>query len=312
MEPIDIKVLSVNISEQKGTIKHPVETIELTANGIPGDAHAGSWHRQISLLGDESVQKFSKMAGRSISFGEFAENITTQGMELYHCKPLDMLISDEVSLQVTQIGKECHGHSCAIFREVGNCVMPKEGIFARVIRPGMLKPGDILRYYPKLFKIRLITLSDRASSGEYDDRSGPAIEGILRQFFENLHYDITIDYSVIPDDDEMLDKAMKMAREQNFDFVFTTGGTGIGPKDITVEVVKQHLDKEIPGIMDMIRLKFGADKPNALISRSVAGVMGNSIVYTLPGSLKAVQEYMGEITKTMMHLVFMMHSIDNH
>lgn len=312
MHTIDIKVLSVNISLEKGIKKHPVESVELTKNGIPSDAHAGSWHRQISLLGNESFERFSKKAGRSIDFGEFAENITTEGMELFKCRPLDMLVSDDISLEVTQIGKECHGHSCAIFKEVGNCVMPKEGIFARVIKPGTMKAGHVLKYHQKVFRIKLITLSDRVSNGEYDDRSGPTIEGLLQSYFENQHYPVVIDYQVIPDNKQQLEQELKEATNKNYDFIFTTGGTGIGPNDITIDVVKKHLDKELPGIMDMIRIKYGAEKPNALISRSVAGVMGSTIVYTLPGSVKAVQEYMTEITKTMMHLVYMLHSIDVH
>jgi molybdenum cofactor synthesis domain-containing protein len=94
--------------------------------------------------------------------------------------------------------------------------------------------------------------------------------------------------------------------------VITTGGTGVGPRDITPEVVKELLDKEIPGIMEMIRMKYGAEKPNALLSRGVAGLMGNAFVYTLPGSVKAVNEYMSEITKTLKHLYLMRMGIDSH
>jgi len=306
-----IKVLSTNISVKKGTVKKPVPQIELNDRGVQSDAHAGKWHRQVSMLGVESFNKFSIEAGRQIEFGEFAENITTEGMEIFKTAPLDRFLNADIELEVTQIGKKCHGDSCAIFREVGNCVMPKEGIFVRVIRGGKLKSGDVLEYHPNIFKTLIITLSDRASSGEYEDKSGPALRGHLETFFHmsNFHYEIH--QEVIPDDEEKLHQLVSEAKD-TYDFVFTTGGTGIGPRDITVDVVKPLLSKEIPGIMDMIRMKYGMEKPNALISRSVAGIMGQTMIFTLPGSVKAVNEYMTEITKVLKHLVLMLHGIDAH
>ena len=142
------KVLSVNISEKKGTIKLPVNEIIVDKKGIKGDAHSGDWHRQVSLLGKESFDKFSKTAGREIKYGEFAENITTEGFELTKVSLSDRFKIGNVELEVTQIGKECHGNSCAIFRETGDCVMPKEGIFCKVISPGKIKKGDAIFYNP--------------------------------------------------------------------------------------------------------------------------------------------------------------------
>ena len=144
-----IKVVSVNISREKGTIKTPVPEIVLTGMGVDGDAHAGDWHRQVSLLAVESVKKWGEQAGREVAFGEFAENITTEGIVLYETNPGDRLLIGEVELEVTQIGKKCHGTGCAIFREVGNCVMPKEGIFAKVIRTGTVKAGNEIIYLKK-------------------------------------------------------------------------------------------------------------------------------------------------------------------
>ena len=312
IETVDIEVVSVNVSLEKGTIKLPVNSIEITEKGIVEDAHSGSWHRMLSLLGVESFERLSKLANRNIAYGEFAENITTKGLELFTCKPLDRFVNEHVALEVTQIGKECHGNSCAIYREVGNCVMPKEGIFARVLKSGSMKSGDVLQYIPKVFRIKLITLSDRASMGQYDDRSGNRIKEWLHEYFDQYKYPIIIDYSLIADDAAMLRNELNNAVENIYDFVFTCGGTGIGPRDITVDVVSKLIDKEIPGIMDQIRLKYGENNPNALLSRSIAGVMKNTIVYTLPGSVKATNEYMTEIVKTMLHLVYMMHAIDAH
>jgi molybdopterin adenylyltransferase len=307
-----IKILSVNISEKKGTIKMPVAQIELTKEGVKGDAHAGKWHRQVSLLGTESIRKFEKDAGRKIKFGEFAENITTEGIELWKLQPLDMFTFEDIELEVTQIGKECHGTSCAIFKEVGNCVMPKEGIFCRVIKGGILKPGMELIYKPKVFSIHIITLSDRASQGEYEDKSGPRIKELIEQFFAVRCSSFAVHCSLIPDDPLQLKTLLKESIEEKTDIIITTGGTGIGPRDFTPDIVKPMLDKEIPGIMDMIRLKYGAEKPNALISRSIAGVIDQSLIFTLPGSVKAVNEYLPEIFKSLMHLVYMLHGLDKH
>ncbi len=307
-----LKIISVNISEKKGTIKIPVDQIELNETGLKNDAHSGKWHRQVSLLGIESIAKFEHQAGRKLEYGEFAENITTEGIELYKTKPLDILKNDTIELQITQIGKHCHGDSCAIYREVGNCVMPKEGIFARVIKGGTLKANDVLQYFPKVFNATIITLSDRASSGEYEDRSGVRIKEILTEHFLKVGKEIKFNTIIIPDDEYLLKQHLLQAKEDNVDFIFTTGGTGIGLRDITPDVVKLMLDKEIPGIMEMIRMKFGQEKPNALLSRGVSGLMKNSLVYTLPGSVKAVNEYMPEILKTMEHLVYMLNNLDTH
>jgi len=307
-----ITVLSTNISEKKGTIKHPISSILIDEKGVQNDAHAGNWHRQVSMLGVESIEKFSIDAKRKINFGEFAENITTLGFELYKSNILDHFKIGNIDLEVTQIGKECHGTKCAIFKEVGNCVMPKEGIFCRVIKGGEIKAGDEIIYTPKIFKIAVITLSDRASRGEYADRSGPQIKELIEKHFDitNRKYETVV--KLIPDNAEMLKDTFSELTDNDFDIIFTTGGTGIGSKDITVDVVKPLLQKEIPGIMDFIRMKFGAEKSNALISRSVAGIINKTMIFTLPGSVKAVTEYMTEITKVLNHLILMLHDIDAH
>jgi len=136
------KILAVNISEEKGTKKTNIQSCALLKDfGLKGDAHAGPWHRQVSLLANESIEKMRAM-GLSVSYGDFAENITTEGIDLVHL-PIGttIRIGDSVVLQVTQIGKECH-ERCAIYYQVGDCVMPKEGIFAEVMNEGEVKVGD--------------------------------------------------------------------------------------------------------------------------------------------------------------------------
>jgi molybdopterin adenylyltransferase len=308
---MQIKIKSVNISIEKGTIKQPVDSIELTSNGIRTDAHSGKWHRQVSLLAWESMEKFGKLHNQEFKYGEFAENITTEGMELFHMRPLDRLYNDNVDLQVTQIGKKCHGDGCAIYRETGTCVMPKEGIFTRVIKPGIIKAGDELTYQPKIFQIHIITLSDRASQGEYEDLSGPAIKESVEVLFSVKGYKFEVHNHIIPDNRRKL----KYLLEKLFntaDLIITTGGTGIGPRDITVDTVQPFLHKEIPGIMDLVRMKYGMEKPNAVISRSIAGVRKKTLVFCLPGSPKACKEYMTEINQVLFHLYMMLYGIDSH
>lgn len=136
------KVVSVNISARKGEAKHPVPAIELRLrHGIVGDAHAGDWHRQISLLAEESVDTMRDAAPLSLDAGVFAENINTVGIDLKHLPVGTRLRIGETEVEVTQIGKECH-NDCAIKQAVGRCVMPTEGIFAVVIREGVVRPGD--------------------------------------------------------------------------------------------------------------------------------------------------------------------------
>ena len=137
------RVIAVCISEKKGERKTPVASVEFRENhGIVGDAHAGEWHRQVSLLAAESIEKMRKM-GLDVDSGDFAENITTQEIDLPALPVGTRLTVGETLLEVTQIGKECHTR-CAIYHQAGDCVMPKEGIFARVLTGGIVRPGDAI------------------------------------------------------------------------------------------------------------------------------------------------------------------------
>jgi MOSC domain-containing protein YiiM len=137
------KVLAVNISETKGVPKKEIEKGYFEVNhGLVGDAHAGEWHRQVSLLGNESIDKLRAAGLQNLEAGIFAENITTEGINLYQLPIGTRLKIGETLMEVTQIGKECHNGGCAIKRSAGDCVMPREGIFAKVLKPGWVKAGD--------------------------------------------------------------------------------------------------------------------------------------------------------------------------
>ena len=137
-------ITSINISPKKGTFKQPVKQAELRVDfGIVGDAHAGNWHRQISLLAQESIDKMTALGLDDLVPGKFAENITTQGIELFTLPIGTRLKLGACVVEVTQIGKECHQH-CEIYKKVGQCIMPHEGIFVKVLVPGVVRVGDAI------------------------------------------------------------------------------------------------------------------------------------------------------------------------
>jgi MOSC domain-containing protein YiiM len=136
------KVIAINISEKKGVPKRTIEQgVFRVDHGLEGDAHAGNWHRQVSLLGNESIEKMKGIGIEGLCTGKFAENITTEGIELWTLPIGTKVQIGETIQEVTQIGKECHT-KCAIFHQVGNCVMPTEGIFTKVLKNGIIKAGD--------------------------------------------------------------------------------------------------------------------------------------------------------------------------
>nr|WP_240739575.1 MOSC domain-containing protein [Marinitoga lauensis] len=143
---IESFVVSINISRKKGVVKEPIERAEIKENwGIVGDAHAGNWHRQISMLSEESIDKMRKY-GYELKYGDFAENITIKNGEIYKLPIGTKVKIGNTLLEITQIGKECHT-SCAISQTIGKCVMPLEGIFLKVLKGGEIKVGDKVIFY---------------------------------------------------------------------------------------------------------------------------------------------------------------------
>jgi len=138
------KIKATSISKDRGTRKYNIPSAQLKADfGIEGDAHGGNWHRQVSLLAEESIEKI-RAKGANVKEGDFAENITTEGIDLQSLKIGSKLkLGPEACVEITQLGKECHNH-CRIFQQVGDCIMPREGVFARVTKPGRIKVGDTI------------------------------------------------------------------------------------------------------------------------------------------------------------------------
>lgn len=137
-------VRAINISEIKGVVKTPIEKGYFKVDhGLEGDAHAGNWHRQVSLLAEESVETMRAMGVENLTAGKFAENLTTEGIELWKLPVGTKMRIGETLMEVSQIGKECH-HGCAIKQQVGKCIMPTQGIFTIVVQPGFISVGDTI------------------------------------------------------------------------------------------------------------------------------------------------------------------------
>ncbi len=290
------KVVSVNLSEKKGTFKYPIggaATLKID-HGLVGDAHAGNWHRQISLLAQESIDKMTALGVDDLVPGKFAENITTIGMELYTLPVGTKLRMGSALVEVTQIGKECHQH-CQIYKQVGKCIMPTEGIFVKVLEEGEVKAGDAIEVVERPAALWIIVASDKGASGEREDLAGPAIR-------EAVDYAKTVGLTVLPDDRERLAAAMReIADSGKADLILTTGGTGLAPRDVTPEATRDVIERETPGIPEAMRAKSLEITDRAMLSRAVAGIRKRTLIVNLPGSPKAVRECLDAIRGAMPH-----------
>lgn len=293
-------VKAVCTSQAKGTQKRPQPFIHCMVNwGIEGDAHSGRWHRQISLLSDEKIQEFRRR-GAFVSYGDFGENIVVAGIDVSSLPVGTLLRCGTVLLEVTQIGKECHQH-CAIYHAVGDCIMPREGVFARVLEDGLIHPGDDMRIEERKgkrpYQAAVITLSDKGSRGERVDESGPVIaETLKRKGYE------VIEELLLPDGDMPLKgELMRLADQRQADLILTTGGTGFGPRDVTPEATLAVATRLAPGIAEAMRAESLAITDRAMLSRAVSVIRGKTLIINLPGSPKACRECMDVFLDTIPH-----------
>jgi len=288
------KIVAVCTSAEKGQRKNNVgESVLIKNLGLEGDAHAGFAHRQVSLLAEESIAKMTAK-GLDVGPGDFAENLTTTGIDLVGL-PIGTRLQagPEAILRVTQIGKECHDR-CAIYYQAGDCVMPREGIFTEVLAGGKIKVGDGLDIKHS-YKFGVITASDKGARGEREDLSGPAVTEILLPFGD------VIDYVIVPDDRAILAKMMREMVGKGFDAIFTTGGTGMSPRDVTPEATLDVIDRLVPGIAEAIRRETTAATAKAILSRGVSGISGSTLLVNLPGSPKAVAECLAVLIPVLDH-----------
>ena len=282
-------IKAICISGQKGTQKRPVPSALLRADwGIEGDAHAGKWHRQVSLLSAEKIDAF-RSKGAQVAPGAFGENLVVEGFDFRALPVGTRFQCGEVLLEMTQIGKECHSH-CAIYHAMGECIMPREGVFARVLRGGELHVGDELTMLPPAadapLRAAVITLSDKGSRGERVDESGP----LLCSMLTGAGYEV-VEQLLLPDEPERLQaELIRLADGRQCALVLTTGGTGFSPRDRTPEATLAVADRNAPGIAEAIRAYSLRITDRAMLSRGVSVLRESTLIVNLPGSPKAARE----------------------
>lgn len=294
------KLIAICTSEKKGTQKTEVPAAVLKADhGIEGDAHAGKWHRQVSLLGLEKIEEF-RARGADVGFGAFGENLIIEGFDFRNLPVGTRFRIGDALLEMTQIGKECHSH-CAIFHLVGDCIMPREGVFAEVLEEGEIHPGEKVIMIPakedRPFTVAWITMSDKGAQGLRTDESGP----LAGQLLSEAGYDI-IEELMIPDDMETIRKELiRLADQRQIDLIVTTGGTGFSERDVTPEATVEVCDRMAPGIAEAIRAYSMTKTPRAMLSRAVSGIRGKTLMINLPGSPKAVRESLEFVLPSLQH-----------
>lgn len=286
-------VVSINLSERKTARKQRYESGELILDrGFKDDAHAGDWHRQVSLLAQESIDKMVE-AGLDVGPGDFAENITTVGVDLLSWPVGTVFSVGETVLELSQIGKVCH-NKCAIYYQAGDCVMPKEGIFAVVRKAGTINVDDEIKLIelgdgrcdrtPRKLLFSIITCSDTRELE--NDHAGNTLDLLIREKGWDVGPRV-----IVRDVQEDIEAAIIEAADNlGAHIILTLGGTGFSKRDLTPEATLAVIEREAPGIAEAIRMKSMAVTERAMLSRAVAGLRGDSLIINFPGSEKAVKE----------------------
>ena len=293
-------IKAVCLSEVKGTEKRPVASVTLIANhGLSGDAHAGNWHRQVSLLSADKVDEFNARGGKA-EIGAFGENILVSGIDFKSLPVGSILRAGEVVLKMSQIGKECHSH-CQIFHRVGDCIMPREGVFATVEHGGELHAGMELTVEPPPMdaplRAAVMTLSDKGFAGERVDTSGPRAAQLLSE----AGYDVE-ELVLLPDAQKKIERELiRLADSRQVDLIITTGGTGFSLRDVTPEATLAVATRTAPGIAEAIRAESLKITPRAMLSRGASVLRNKTLIVNLPGSTKAVEEGLAVILPQLEH-----------
>ena len=329
------KIVALCISEARGTVKHAVPQVKLIKDyGIEGDAHAGHWHRQVSLLSAEQVEAFNQRIACSNAQilekaklttldakesdniaepgetekaiiepaieGTFGENILVSGIDMRQLPVGSTLTAGAVILKLSQIGKECHSH-CQIFHRVGDCIMPREGVFATVEQGGVLTLGmPITVHLPAAdapLRAAVVTLSDKGSRGERVDTAGPRAAELLAA----AGYEV-VEQVLLPDVQAKIERELKrLADSRQVDLIITTGGTGMAPRDVTPEATLAVATRSVPGIAEAIRAGSLAITKRAMLSRGVSVLRNSTLIVNLPGSKKAVEEALEIVLPVLEH-----------
>jgi len=297
------RVEAICVSQEKGTAKRPVEQATFVVDyGIQGDAHAGEWHREVSLLSAEEVAEWRKQAP-DLGPGDFAENVLVSGIDLGSLGLGTCLrLGKEAEVVITQIGKECHGHRCTVFERLGECLMPRRGLFARVTSGGTVRPGDTVTVEAQIGRENcqavVLTVSDRCARGEATDTAGPAAAALLR---DKLHAHVYTT-EVVPDEQAKIEERLRHYCEgHTIDLVVTVGGTGFSPRDVTPEATRAVVQRPTPGLDEAMRSASMAKTPHAMLSRGASGICRSTLILNLPGSERGAVENLEAVLPALQH-----------
>jgi molybdenum cofactor synthesis domain-containing protein len=304
-------VLHVCISDRKGTTKTAVlRAVLREEHGIEGDAHAGPGHRQVSLLSDTDIDAM-RACGLDLQPGAFGENLVVTDLALDKLGIGTGLRVGPAELEITQIGKVCH-QRCEIFYRAGDCIMPRAGLFARVVAGGEVAPGaQVVVTAPVLREViqaAVLTVSDRCAAGLMQDTAGPAVATLLEREL-GAH---VAGSTIVPDDVEMITVALRDFVERGLDLVATVGGTGCGPRDMTPEATRKVIAREVPGLAEAMRASSARQTPHALLQRGICGISEATLILNLPGSCQAAVDNLAAVLRVIPHAVTLLRGETSH
>ncbi len=300
---MDGKVEAICTGARRGIPKTPVDHARLLeGHGLAGDAHAGSGHRQVSILARADVQTVADRRGSLPSPGAFGENLILSGLDLGTLGLGSRLsVGPEAVLRISQIGKCCH-EPCCVRRQDEDCIMPQSGLFASVEDGGPVAAGDPVRVLstvePSTFQAVVLTVSDRCSAGLAQDTAGPAVAKLVREALPAHIYAA----EVIPDGRAgVAERLRAYADGRGIDLIVAVGGTGLGPRDETPEAVRDVVQRLTPGFDEAMRGASAASTPFAMLSRACSGIRGSTLIVSLPGSERAALENLHAILPALPH-----------
>jgi len=234
--------------------------------------------------------------------GAFGENLVVRGLDLDALGIGSRLEIGPVRLEITQIGRVCHTRR-AIHHSAGDCIMPRMGVFARVVSGGAIAPGakikTVLQVPRDTIQAAVLTVSDRCAAGKMEDTAGPATAVALADGLQ-AHLAWT---GIVPDEADAIESMLKDVADRGVDLLATVGGTGCGPRDVTPEATRKVITRDVPGLAEAMRTASAREFPHALLQRGICGIRGRTLIVNLPGSLGASVENLSVILPVLPHAI---------
>lgn len=303
------RLLHVCISAKKGICKHGVPSANvLVDHGLEGDAHAGDWHRQVSLLAHADIE-FMRAKGLALKPGSFGENLVIDGLNTDELGVGTQLRVGPVLLEMTQVGKVCHTR-CAIYYTTGDCIMPRTGLFARVIEGGNIIPGMPVTITGSVPRSRIqaavLTISDGSSRAA--EITGPEVERVLTdQIGARVAWK-----ACVPDVPERIAECLKDFSERRVDLIVIVGPAGISEVEVAPQAIRTVLDRKLPGLSAGIDVGPESKNLNAPLSRAIVGVRGETLIINVPGSRKAALDNLRAVVAALPAAIHMLRNKRDH